>query len=246
VGIIGANMMMAPADIGQQLDSLPQTFTGEDFDSGTRKQVDKVLVKVGAIPANGQAVFMLFLYEDDAFAAAFAAGVVAIAVAAAIVVLSGGAAIAAAAGGASGLVLVWALLVNQFVAPDDRLGIASFSGTPIEFLERIGATHADNFLTTDPPLFSVLPSMGEPAPNISVFRTRLLHPFGDFRVRGFLKAECNPGSCGSGQECQVNRCVQTGFIDPTRDVGFRERREFFDSDYYYYGLDLQWEIRKTN
>jgi hypothetical protein len=36
VAIFGLNMMMDPKDVSQELDKLPQTFRGEDFDSGTR------------------------------------------------------------------------------------------------------------------------------------------------------------------------------------------------------------------
>jgi hypothetical protein len=73
---------------------------------------------------------------------------------------------------------------------------------------------------------------------------RLIHPFEDFRLNNPLQSECDPGSCPTGEKCLVNRCVDEGFIDPTADRGFRERREFFLGGGYY-GVDLLWERIKT-
>ena len=42
----------------------------------------------------------------------------------------------------------------------------------------------------------------------------------------------------------VQRCVPNGFVDPSVNRGFRERREFAASDYYY-AVDLLWEKIQT-
>lgn len=236
-------LIIAGSDLDQELpdpDRFAQRFLGEDYDEGERKIEDVALTSVN-VPADGSAVFLAMLLEDDGFAAAFAAGVLAIAAAAAIIILSGGLSLVAAAGGAAGVTLLWALLVQQFHEEDDLIGMDSFSASPIEVRERIGATHADDFLTTEPPLFGALPAVPDGASS-GVIRSQLIHPFEEFRVSDEpLQAECNPGTCAAGTECQVNRCVPTGFVDPTAGTGFRERREYSGSGGRY-AVDLEWRI----
>jgi len=55
-----------------------------------------------------------------------------------------------------------------------------------------------------------------------------------------LKAQCDPAACPSGESCLVQRCVPEGFVGPSANRGFRERREFTLSDGHY-AVDLLWE-----
>jgi hypothetical protein len=109
--------------------------------------------------------------------------------------------------------------------------------------ERIGADHAADLLTT-PPAFGALPPIPGGVTEHQRADPRLIHPFQDFKLQKPLSAECDPGSCDAGNTCMVQRCVPNGFVDPSVNRGFRERREFAASDYYY-AVDLLWEKIQT-
>lgn len=237
IGIVGGDLTTTPDP-----DNLAQRFLGSDYDEGERKIEDFPLTTV-EVPADGNAVLLAFMFEDDGFVAAFAAGALAIAVAAAIIVLSGGAGALAAAGGGSGAVLVWGLLVGQFHQPDDLIAMDPFSATPAEVRERIGVSHADDFLTTVPALVGGLPEVDSPIRS-GVTRSQVIHPFEEFRVADEpLQAECNPGSCGSGEVCLVNRCVPSDFSDPTAGTAFRERRTYLGGGGRY-AVDYEWRLQE--
>jgi hypothetical protein len=242
MAIIGTSFANQPPSIPPDLGNLSQRFLGDDYDEGERKIENFKLVTTD-LPADGQAAFLSVLVEDDGFAGAFAAGLVAIAIAAAIIIGTGGASLIAALGGASGAVLLWAFLVNQFIAPDDTIGLESFTATPVEVQERIGKTHAPDFLTIQPPAVGPLPALPD-TQREGIGREYVIHPFFEGRAsQDPLHAECDPGTCATGKECRVNRCVDVGFVDPTNGVAFRERRHYTASGGHY-AVDLQWEMKK--
>jgi hypothetical protein len=239
-------MAIVGADLGGQtipdLDDLATAFHGENYDEGDRKIEDALLTSV-EVPVDGSATFLAILFEDDGFFGAFLAGLAAIAVATAIIILSGGAALAAALGGASGVTLVWALLVKEVHQEDDLIGMESFSASPLDVTQRIGATHAPDFLVVSPPLFGPLPELTGGARE-DAREGRLIHPFAEFsRSDSPLQPQCNPGSCDANEQCLVNQCVSASFVDPIQSTGFRERREFVGSGGYY-GIDLEWKLEK--
>jgi len=240
VAIVGANLSQN-AEV-PSVEDLSVHYLGEDFDEGDRDIVDKQLISV-ELPVDGTAAFLAIAQEDDGFAEAFAAGLLAIAIVAAIVVLLNGALVFAALGGAAGVTLVWGFLVNQFHAGDDDIGREAFSATPLEVRERIGASHSPSFLTTQPPLFGPLPRL-ENGGTVDARAGSLIHPFEDFRAgSGPLQPECNPGTCSSQGMCLVNRCVPNDFVDPSAAIGFRERREFTGNGGYWV-LDFDWRLQQ--
>lgn len=224
------------------LDENAQAFHGEDFDSGTRKQIGKLLSSVGGLHFDSQVVYLVALMEDDGFLGGFLAGAAVIIATAAIVYFTGGAALLAAGGGAALGIGLWTPIMAG-IAGDDMLGRATLLATPTLMDERIGADHLANLLTAPPP-FGALP----PLPGAPTDRQRanpsLIHPFQDFKLGKPLPAECDPGTCDAGMVCLVQRCVPSGFVDPSAGRGFRERREFADSDSYY-AVDLLWEKIQT-
>ncbi|MCB1019662.1 MAG: hypothetical protein KDC27_07015 [Acidobacteria bacterium] len=241
MAMIGTSFANQPPPIPSDINDLSQRFLGSDYDEGERKIEDFKLVTTD-LPVDGEAAFLLVLAEDDGFAGAFLAGLVAIGLAAAIVIATGGASLVAALGGASGVVLLWGFLVNQFIAPDDTMGIETISATPSQVQERIGKTHADDFLTIQPPPVNPLPEIPG-ARREGVIRQYVIHPFVENTVsEDFLQPECNSGGCPSGEQCLVNRCVDAGFVDPLNGVGFRERR-WYEGSGGRYSVDLQWEMR---
>jgi hypothetical protein len=228
----------ADANLLKTLEDNAQAWHGEDFDSGDRKQVMKLLSTVRDLRFDSSVVYLVALMEDDSFLEGFLAGAAVIIATAAIIYLSGGTALLAAAGGAALGVGLWAPIMAG-IGEDDLLGRTTLLVTPTLMDERIGANHTPDFLTSTPP-FGALP----PLPGAPTEKQRsgpaLIHPFEDFKLRSPLKAQCDPGSCASGESCLVQLCVPPGFVDPTAGRGFRERREFATAGYYY-AVDLLWE-----
>jgi len=229
-----------PDELLKNADKLVTRWRGTKFDSGERRQVDKLLLTVPDVRAGDKVMFTVALMEDDGDLDAFFGGLAVIGVAVAI---------AALAGAASGPIGVVAGLATAFwgaysyykLGPDDPLGRTTLLATTVDFDERIGATHTNDFLTAGTTL-GALPAAPEPYDFTEKQRANphLIHPFVDFPLKSPLKAQCDPGPCGAGETCLVNQCVPAGFVDPTNGRGFRERREFADSDAYYV-LDLLWE-----
>jgi hypothetical protein len=212
------------------IDDIGNAWRGKKFDSSERRQINQLLSTVGDVKHGDEVHFFVVLAEDDGFLDGYLSGVAVIAIAAVIIGLSGG-----TAGAISG---VWALIM-ACIAGDDRLGMTMLVATPALMDQRIGVTHAPDFLVNGTTL-GPLP----PAPNGPTEHQRanpfLIHPFEDFKLGPPLAAQCDPGPCASGERCLINRCVDNGFVDPTAGRGFRERREFAKSGYYYV-LDLLWE-----
>ena len=217
-------------DLLNHIDDIGNAWRGKKVDSGERRQVNQLLSTVSDVKYDERVHFFVVLAEDDGFFDGYLSGVALIAITAAIIGLSGG-----TAGFIAG---VWALVMAG-IAGDDRLGMVTLLATPLSVDQRIGATHTPDFLVNGTTL-GPLP----PAPNGRTEHQRanpfLIHPFEDFKFGPPLAAQCDPGPCDVGQKCLINRCVDNGFVDPTAGRGFRERREFASSSYYYV-LDLLWE-----
>jgi hypothetical protein len=217
-------------DLLNHIDDIGNAWRGKKVDSGERRQVNQLLSTVSDVKYDERVHFFVVLAEDDGFFDGYLSGVALIAITAAIIGLSGG-----TAGFIAG---VWALVMAG-IAGDDRLGMVTLLATPLSVDQRIGATHTPDFLVNGTTL-GPLP----PAPNGRTEHQRanpfLIHPFEDFKFGPPLAAQCDPGPCDVGQKCLINRCVDNGFVDPTAGRGFRERREFASSSYYYV-LDLSWE-----
>lgn len=219
--------------------SASNVYEGEDYDAGDRDILDRLMVQAD-LPADGTLTFMTLLAEDDGFLEAFVGGVVAIGAATAIIIATGGAGLIAALGGAAGVATIWGFIVEDQIAPDDRIGVESFQASVLDVSQRIGATHAPTFLS-QPHILGVLPAVPA-APREHARAGFLIHPFADFSTHQSPLPQCNPGSCGPGKACQVNVCVPTGFVDPIATTGFRERREYTGADGHY-AVDLQWELK---
>jgi hypothetical protein len=221
-----------------EIGSVGNVFRGGDFDAGDRDIVDKLLVQ-NDLPADGSLIILALLAEDDGFLGAFLAGLAGIAAATALIIATGGLALITALGGAAGVAAVWAVIVTNSIAPDDQIGMESFSASVLDVSQRVGATHAPTFLS-QPHTIGILPEI--PAgPRADARGGFLVHPFAEFSSRQSPLPECDPGDCGTGEECQVNICVPIGFVDPIANTGFRERRQYTGADGHY-AMDLQWEI----
>lgn len=230
------------ADLLGKLDESIEAWKGGDYDSGDRDTEVQLLSHVDGLTFDNQVLYLLLSAEDDSFLGGFLAGAAVIVGVAAIIYLSGGAALWQAALGTAGALAIWQPIMSS-LGEDDLLGRAMFTGTPLNFEERIGSTHAPDFLTVSPPLFGPLPTLGDPLEGERA--ARVIHPFVDFSLEDEpLEAECNPGLCSSGNVCLVNRCVDPGFVDPTTNVGFKERREFALGGGHY-AFDILWERIKT-
>jgi hypothetical protein len=216
----------------ENLDKIGNVWRGDRFDSGERRQIGKLLSTVGDVKFGDKVYFLVAVAEDDGFIDGYLGGLVVIGIAAAILSLSGGTV------GVIGL--AWTAVMAS-LAGDDLLGRTTLLATPLLMDERIGDTHAPDFLVNGT-TFGALPPA--PDPDGVTVRQRanpfLIHPFVDFKLGPPLAAQCGPGPCASGETCLVNRCVENGFVDPTAGRGFKERREFASTSYYYV-VDLLWE-----
>ena len=180
--------------------------------------------------------------EDDGFLEGFLAGAAIIVATAAIIYLTGGVALLVAAGGAAAGLVIWTPIMAG-IGKDDLIGRTTLVVTPVAIDQRIGATHAADFLSAGTALRALPKLDGAPTEHERA-DPRLIHPFVDFKLGPPLPAECDPGMCPAGKTCLVNRCVDPGFVDPTAGRGFRERREYVGSGGYY-GVDLLWEKRQV-
>ncbi len=218
------------AELLENIDKVGNAWRGTKWDSDERRQIGQLLSTVSDVRLNDEVTYFVALAEDDGFFDGYIAGVVVIAIAFAILSLSGGTAAIVGAG--------WTAIMAK-IAGDDLLGRTTLLATPVLMDERIAATHSADFLVNGT-AFGPLP----PAPGAVTQHQRanpfLIHPFADFKLGPPLDAQCNPGSCPSGETCMINRCVENGFVDPTAGKGFKERREFARSGYYYV-VDLLWE-----
>ncbi len=236
VAIVGADLSSPTVP---DTASAANVYEGGDYDAGDRDILDRLMLQAD-LPADGTVTMMALLAEDDGFLGAFVAGVVAIGAATAIIIASGGAGLIAALGGAAGVATIWGFIVTGEIAPDDRIGVESFQAGMLDVSQRIGATHAPDFLVTPPVALGVLPRVPA-APREDARAGFLIHPFAEFSSHDQPLPDCNPGTCGSGEQCLVNVCVPTGFVDPIASTGFRERREYTGADGHY-AVDLQWEV----
>jgi len=214
----------------------------DDMDDGDRRQVGRLLWTMPDLKFDSQVFYVMTLAEDDSKFLDFLAGAVVIVGVAAIVYFTGGAALWTTALGTAGALTIWGAISNN-LGEDDLIGRAPALVSLVSMNERIGASHVPDFLV-HPPTIGALP----PFPNIPTeseqASPRLIHPFVDFRLNKPLQAECDPGACPAGKTCLINRCVDTGFVDPTAGRGFKERREYTGSDGYY-AVDLLWERIQT-
>ena len=213
------------------IDDIGSAWRGKKVDSSERRQINQLLSTVSDVKYGDKVHFFVMLAEDDGFWDGYLSGVALIAIAAAIIGLSGGT--AAFVGG------IWAGIMAG-IAGHDPLGWTMLEATPQAMDQRIGATHAPDFLVNGTTLGALPPA---PATISGHQRANpfLIHPFEDFKYGPPLAAQCDPGPCESGQTCLVNRCVENGFVDPTAGRGFKERREFAKAGSYYYVVDLLWE-----
>ena len=227
------------ASLLSNLDDNGDVWHGGDYDSGDRKLEVARLSTVRGLRFDSEVVYLVALLEDDGFLGAFLAGAAVLAAVAAIAILTGGGGFLAALGGAAGVVGLWAIIVESAFAGEDLLGRVTLVATPIAMDERIGASHTPDFLSAGTTVRALPQREGTPAPGHRA-NPRLIHPFVDFPLYEPLPAECNPGGCPSGESCLINRCVESGFVDPTTGQGFRERREFIGGGGHY-AMDLLWE-----
>jgi hypothetical protein len=240
MAIVGTALGAQPVEV-PDIEKLTRRFVGQNYDEGDRDIPDFKLVTTD-LPIDSEAVYLALLVENDGFLEPFVAGIVAIALATAIIWKLAGPSTIAALGGATGVLLVWTIVVEKYIAPNDTMGIESISATPLQVQERIGKTHAPDFLTIQPPPADPLPEVPD-SRREGVARKHVIHPFIDNRAtEDFLQPECDPGACPSGEQCRVNRCVEVGFVDPTDGVGFRERRRYNGTGDY--AVELLWELRK--
>lgn len=244
LGVFGFPMPPPPnivQELQHSLDDNAQAWHG-DMDADDRKHPGKLLATVPGVRADSQVFYVIELIEDDSRLADFIAGALLIIAAAVVIYYTAGAALWTTALGTAGSLAIWGAIAND-LGEDDLIGMSSALVTPLSMDERIGASHAPDFLV-HPPAVSVLPA----APNLGPDHERsqrLIHPFAEVPFSPPLAAQCNPGACvQAGQQCLVNRCVDPGFVDPTANLGFKERREFYGSDGYY-AIDLLWEKVKT-
>jgi hypothetical protein len=232
----------AATELIDKLDKAAEAYHGEDYSSGDRRQIGKLLSTVGNLHFDSKVIYLVAIAEDDGFLEGFLAGAAVIVATAAIIYLTGGAALLAAAGGAALGVAIWAPIMTA-IGGDDLIGRTTLLVTPVAIDERIGATHAADFLNAGTPLRALPARDGGPTEKERP-DARLIHPFVDYKLGPPLPAECDPGACPGGKTCLINRCVNPGFVDPTAGTGFRERREYVGSGGYY-GVDLLWEKRQV-
>jgi hypothetical protein len=232
----------AAQNLIDKLDEAAEAYHGEDYGSGDRRQVGKLLSTVRDLHFDSKVVYLVAIAEDDGFLEGFLAGAAVIIATAAIIYLTGGVALLAAAGGAAAGLVIWTPIMAA-IGGDDLIGRTTLLVTPIAIDERIGATHAADFLSAGTPLRALPKLDGAPIEHERA-DPRLIHPFVDFKLGPPLPAECNPGTCTGGKTCLVNRCVDPGFVDPTAGIGFRERREYVGAGGYY-AVDLLWEKRQV-
>lgn len=229
-------------DTENKLDDLMgNVFKGGDYDSGDRKVESFDLSTVDGLGFDDEVIYLMVLAEDDSKLTTFLAGAAVIVAAAAVIVFTGGAALwATVIGGTAGATALWAP-ISAALGEDDLLGTAAFRATPLDFIERIAASHTDDFLTQVPPPFGALPRDPAFAAEGEV-GARLIHPVAEFSLSEEpLEVQCNPGTCPSGQACEINRCVEV--LDTTATDTFRERREF-EMGGGHYAADLSWRLDK--
>ena len=226
-----------------ELDDNILTFRKGNLDSGDRQSVTHEFAPLTDLALDDQVLYLAVLAEDDGFLGGFLAGAAVIIAAAVIIYFTGGAALWTTALGTAGALSIWTAIMAP-LKEDDPLGSAMFTATSVAFDERIGSTHAPDFLIVDPQLFGVFPRLGEALPGERDAHKFLIHPFADFSVDDEpLTPQCNPGNCASGDSCLINVCVESGFNDSTADRAFRERRDFEQSGGHYV-LDFKWDQQK--
>jgi hypothetical protein len=246
LGVFGFPMPPPPGtaeQLAKSLDENSQAWHGEDFDSGDSRKIGKLLSTVGGLKFDSQVFYIIELLEDDSKLEQFLAGAVLIIVAAVIIYFTAGAALWLTVGGSAAALAIWGAITND-TGEDDLLGKATALATVLAMDERIGASHAPDFLTVNPPATPGLPTMPGIDNENQRGGPRLIHPFIELPVKRLPIPECNPGNCPSGKVCLVNLCVDPGFVDPTAGRGFRERREY-TGDRSHYTIDLLWERIKT-
>lgn len=245
LGVFGFPMPPPPGtaeQLAKSLDENSQAWHGEDFNSEDSKKIGKLLSTVGGLKFDSQVFYIIELLEDDSKLEQFLAGAVLIIATAVIIYFTAGAALWVTVGGSAAALAIWGAITND-TGEDDLLGKATALATVLAMDERIGASHAPDFLTVNPPATPALPTMPG-IDNENQREPRLIHPFIELPVKRLPASECNPGTCPSGKVCLVNLCVDPGFVDPTAGRGFRERREY-TGDRSHYTIDLLWERIKT-
>lgn len=225
-----------------KLENSVEAWKGSNYDSGKRKSEVQLLSSVDDLTSLDRVLYVLVMAEDDGSLLSTIVGTVIIVAVAAILTYFSFATVLAAVGGAAIVTAAWVAIADR-LGEDDVIGVSSFSATSLNMDERIALTHAPDFLTQTSPPFGALPAV-ESGPTEGEVPPRLIHPFVDFSLKQEpLSSECNPGACSTGKTCQVNRCVDSGFVDPTAGVGFKERREFNGDGRY--AVDILWESAKT-